>query len=355
MSIDTELAPAPAGDNKHRFEFSGSAGEMWPIIFKNLLLNIITLSFYRFWGRTNIRRYIWSNIRFMGDSLEYTGTGGEMFKGFILAAVFVFTPLTAVIFYAQYLTTTGQQSLGSVIMLVAIVFVYWLLPFAIYRTLKYRLSRTRWRGVRAAQLQSGVAYAFMWLGYMLLIGISFGLATPYVQNQLFAYESRNRRFGSQSFEYDAPSGPLYASFFIGLVISIGAGVVILPAMTASMQTSPGMFLLLYIAFIVVVSLAFAYYSWKVLEHFLNNTHYSNARFEFTGSFSDFVTLLVGNILIAAVTLGIAFPITQMRMIRFVVQNTVAEGDIDLAAISQTADDEPEFGEGLAEGFDMGTI
>src|SRR5262249_44313039 len=30
--------------------------------FLNLLLNIVTLGFWRFWGRTRVRRYLWAHV-----------------------------------------------------------------------------------------------------------------------------------------------------------------------------------------------------------------------------------------------------------------------------------------------------
>ena len=49
------------GETVQKLEYDGTIGALYWIFIKNLLLNIITLSFYRFWGKTNIRRYAWSH------------------------------------------------------------------------------------------------------------------------------------------------------------------------------------------------------------------------------------------------------------------------------------------------------
>src|SRR4051794_10765484 len=54
---------------------------------KTGLLALITLGIYRFWGRTRVRRYVWSRISVGGDRLGYTGTGREMFLGFLRVAL----------------------------------------------------------------------------------------------------------------------------------------------------------------------------------------------------------------------------------------------------------------------------
>ena len=67
-----------------KFEHAGRAGKIAPIAVVVGLLNIVTLSFYRFWGKTRVRKYLWGQTSLLGDPLEYTGTGEELFKGFMI-------------------------------------------------------------------------------------------------------------------------------------------------------------------------------------------------------------------------------------------------------------------------------
>src|SRR5262245_1687148 len=61
--------------------------------FINLLLMIVTLGIYGFWARTEVRKRTWSAVRIEGEPLHYTGTGGELFLGFLIAFFLVFVPL----------------------------------------------------------------------------------------------------------------------------------------------------------------------------------------------------------------------------------------------------------------------
>ena len=91
--MDQTNAPPPAGfgraapDKFTAFQYDGRLGELYWIFIKNLLLSIITLGIFRFWGKTRIRRYLWSHTSLAGDRFEYTGTGGELFIGFIIVMV----------------------------------------------------------------------------------------------------------------------------------------------------------------------------------------------------------------------------------------------------------------------------
>ena len=104
----------------------------------------------------------------------------------------------------------------------------------------------------------------------------------------------------------------------------------------------------------------AVYAHKKLSHFWGNsefgpTRFSTVSFRFSGSLSDMVKVYVGNFVLVVITLGLAFPITQMRIVQYMATNMTIEGDLDLGQIGQSSEAEPSFGEGLAEGFDMGTI
>src|ERR1044072_3836965 len=71
-----------------KLQYDGRIGALYWIFIKNLLLNIITLSIYRFWGKTNLRRYAWSHTTLQGQPFEYTGRGGELFVGFLIVVAF---------------------------------------------------------------------------------------------------------------------------------------------------------------------------------------------------------------------------------------------------------------------------
>ena len=49
------------------------AGNPWDLVglsFKNFLLTVITLGIYSFWGKTEVRKRIWSSVRIQGEPLN---------------------------------------------------------------------------------------------------------------------------------------------------------------------------------------------------------------------------------------------------------------------------------------------
>ena len=55
----------------------------------NGLLRILTLGVYHFWGKTEVRQRMWSAVRIDNEPLEYRGTGGELFRGFLIVFVII--------------------------------------------------------------------------------------------------------------------------------------------------------------------------------------------------------------------------------------------------------------------------
>jgi hypothetical protein len=106
----------------------------------NALLRILTLGVYHFWGKTEVRQRIWSAVRIDGEPLEYRGTGGELFKGFVVVFLIVLVPLSLISLLPLLLGASPGRDALFQLGLFLVIFALW--GFAIYRARRYRLSRT---------------------------------------------------------------------------------------------------------------------------------------------------------------------------------------------------------------------
>ncbi|MEJ1938895.1 DUF898 family protein, partial [Nostoc sp. NIES-2111] len=123
------------------------SGLAW-LVVKNIVLNAVTLFFYRFWARTNWRRHLWSNVVLRGDPFEYTGTGLEMFKGFLIALAILAPMLIGFeVLHRIFEAESAIAQFGRHAYLSALA-ILWIA--ADFYARRYRLSRTRWRGVAFA-------------------------------------------------------------------------------------------------------------------------------------------------------------------------------------------------------------
>lgn len=346
-------------------EFTGTAGDLWPLALKNAVFSILTLGLYRFWARTHVRRYLWSHLVLDGDPLEYTGTGMEMFKGFLIALVTVFLPFLALFLFAQTILITNPP-LAGIVLIGGYMALIWVMFFGIYMAQRYRLSRTHWRGIRGALLGKGSDYAWRGLGWSLFAAITFGIGYPLAENKLYTYEVNNRRFGSGEFYYGAGSGGLYKSFGLSVLVFIGGMIAFTMAMAAfAVSTAEGgleadalpvtKLILMYLMIYVIMGLAFSIYLAGQMRHWLNHTFFQDRPMLFKVTALEVLSLFFINFLIIIFTLTIGTPIAQMRVVRFYVERLSVEGVLKFDELKQADGPMPSTGEGIAEGFDMGTI
>lgn len=211
-----------------RLEYHGRFGEVWGLSIAVGFLTLVTLGIYRFWAKTRIRGYFWSRVSANGEPLEYTGTGLELFLGFLIIAA-IFIPANAVVgmaglFFGEDATAT--LVLGGLPGLLVLV----LIPLAVFRARRYRLSRTLWRGVRAGQTGSMWAYWGRAFGYGALGWLTLGLLRPLAQVRLTSYLMNETWFGDEKFSFHARVRDLMPSW---LLVWALAAIAILGAVAAA--------------------------------------------------------------------------------------------------------------------------
>ena len=145
------------GEDRTAFAFEGHWREFMPIALTNVLLTFATLGFYRFWATTRERNYLWSRTRFIDDRIEWTGKGIELFFGFLLAAVLFGLPFLVLNLLLQGLVLQGHPVAAGVLIAGFYIFIFYLVGVAIFRGLRYRLSRTSWHGIHGGSDDGGWA------------------------------------------------------------------------------------------------------------------------------------------------------------------------------------------------------
>ncbi len=204
-------------------DYDGRTSQFAGVVIVNLILQVLTLGIYRFWARTRERRFLWSHVSLGGDRLEYTGTGSELFVGFLIAMV-IMIPLGAV--YTGLLTMFGSDPVMMGVVIVPYMLVIMFLVYvATYRARRYRLTRTLWRGIRGTLMGSSLRYAVAAMGYYVVTLITAGLAAPFMRVGLMRREIENMHFGNRPFAFDGKAREMLARWIVPwlslLVLIIG--------------------------------------------------------------------------------------------------------------------------------------
>lgn len=213
--------------------YDGRARELFPIILKNMILTFLTLGIYRFWAKTRMRRYFLSRIAFLGDRLEYTGTGKELFFGFLIVLA-VLVPLSMIYQLLEQIALSHGATTAAVVWSGSALLFYFLYYFATYRAQRYRLSRIIWRGIRGGQQGSALWYAAQAMAWSLVVVATIGLAYPLMRVNLMRYKINHAGFGDENFHFEGGATRL---FFAWLVPWLGILAVLTPIVLVAITAS----------------------------------------------------------------------------------------------------------------------
>ncbi len=330
---------------------------------KNAGLNLITLTLYRFWARTEVRRRLWARVSLNGEAFEYTGRGIELFIGFLIALGTVGVPFLALAFALQFLPPVVFVPL---ILLLYVVF-FILLGAAISLAFRYMASRTIWRGIRfraaLAPFEVGMNYA----GYVFLSAITLGWFRPAMKLRVAEHLWGSLRFGNLKLKWADDHtinvyGPFAIAWFGTIVAYIGL-IAAIASLGFATGVGPGKppdigFVATFYAMILVFALLmlalYSPYQAAVLRKVVASIRLAEARFELDLKAREMAWLMLSNIVLLVVTLGLLMPFLQARTARFLISRLRSTGKAPLSWAKQ-ASAGPKSGEGLADALGFSPI
>ena len=355
-------------EGESAFGFDGTWKEFAPIAFTNLLLTIVTLGIYRFWATARERRYFWSRTRFIDERLEWAGTGMELFLGFVIVAIALLIPFFLISQVSQSLILRGQEALGLALTFGSFVIFFYLYGVARFRALRYRLSRTRWRGIRGGSDDPGLTYGLSHMWKTVVGYIPFGLLIPWAMGSLWNERMNKMSFGPYKFEANADSADFFARyllFYLSPIILFVVGALFAAtgaatgyglggsdaSFAAGAIAAVGAILFFYLGLGLI---AVAFYA-KFYRSVVSATQWNDVDFAFNASTKDWIKLLLGDFALVVLTLGVGFIFLSYRHWKFFITHMEAYGEVVLDELSQSTTPVAGHGEGLLDAFDVGAI
>lgn len=354
-----ENLPAAGGRvtvKANRLGYSGQVGAVYRVWFLNIFLSMITLGIYSFWGKTRMRRYLTGCFRLGGDTFEYTGTGKELFTGFAKASPVLILLYVAAMFLPP--------------LLVPVIYlpIIYLIPVAIFMSMRYRLNRITWRGIRARLTGSPFRFGGFALWRMFLNVISFGILIPASDIATYGYMANRAGIGNLRASFDGKSSALVATHVITMIISIAifavaSGVSFALAMAAAgagaggeaiAAAASGTAVIAFLVAGVLVMLVRSFYQAALMREKMRGLTLGSIRFKCTATGMDVLKLRLGNLLLLVFTLGLAMPVVIQRRMKFTAAHLIIGGDLDSADLMQAAREKGAVGEGLDDLFGIDT-
>jgi uncharacterized membrane protein YjgN (DUF898 family) len=289
----------------NKLSYHGKGAELFGIIIVNFFLTLLTLGFYYPWAKVKKLKYIYNSTEFSGNRFEFHGTGQEMFVGMIKAiAIFI------VLFMLLLLANVFYKALAPLWNLIYVLVLNIIIPIALHGALKYRLSRTSWRGIHFGY--RGILselFKKYFMGVFLSI-ITIGIYASWFQVDLRKYIFKYIRFGNVRFSFNGEGRKLFIINLKGILLSI-------------------------------ITLGI-YLFWFIKERFNfmieNTTIESNGQsyqIKANATGLEILKLELVNVLLLLITLGIAYPWVLTRELRYFVSKIEVPAEFDCDSINQT--------------------
>ena len=347
-------------------EFTGNWREYLPIAVTNVLLMIVTLGVYRFWATARQRRYLWSRTHVIDDSLEWSGTGKEMFLGFLLIILILLPFFLFIQFLFPALVARGMEVAAGIVLFLFYVVILYLTGVARFRALRYRLSRTWFHGIRGGSDNPGWRYGAEYLGRHALSIMTVFIMFPWASTRMWNSRWRSMSFGPSQFDADLTAEGLKGRWallycvppalflIVGLLTMAAAGNPGEDAAGARL-TIFGVIFIVFLMIYVAIPLLTLHWFAKFYRHAAEATRLGDLEFGFDARTRDWLKLFLGNIGLAIITLGFGLAFWGYRNWAFMVRHTHLYGVVDLAQLTQSTVSAPAEAEGWADAFDVGAI
>jgi uncharacterized membrane protein YjgN (DUF898 family) len=208
----------------------------------------------------------------------------------------------------------GESAVSGVWQTLLYAAFFFLAGVGVYRAQRYRLSRTRWRGIRGGLSDDSLRYGWAYVWTALLIPLTLGWIIPWRATRLQSMLTNRMHFGSKPLRFDATAEPLYLRFaglWLGtlFILFVGGGAVstYIGNLVQSGRLAPGMplrnidiaaILAILAASYLLYGIVSAWYRAGQINHFASHTHFEGATFKAQTTAKGLIWLAVSNFLIS---------------------------------------------------------
>jgi uncharacterized membrane protein YjgN (DUF898 family) len=304
--------------------FYGRGIDYFKIQLVNTILNVLTLGLYYPWAKAKNLRYLYSKNTFEETPFVFSGTGKEMFRGFIKAI------LILVVLYALSLFLIANTYMVSGVLLLY-GGILALLPLAIHGSYKYRMAKTSWKGIRFGYIGERNKLVGIFFKGLLLTILTLGIYGPWFTINLRRYLLSNVRIGNARFVYTGDGSDYFWMNLKGY-------------------------------FLTLITFGIYIFWWQkdqfkfFIDHLRLDQGDDAVFFRSKASGGDFAGLMIVNFLILIFTFGLGYAWVVTRSLRFVMDNIEMDGYYSFESLEQAQNEYNDAtGDDMADLLDFGFV
>lgn len=203
-----------------RIIYHGAGGSLFFLYIKNIFLTIITIGIYSFWAKTNIQKYLASQVEWESDRFSFHGSGKERLIGSIkaivlIAGIFLIIEIFEKIMF--YIIGDYNWYLSKIIIFTLFIAI---IPFILVGKRRYLSSRTGYRNLRFGFDGKSLDLAILFLKNVPLVILSLGIYYPFFSMKLETFNRNNTRYGNTNFQFEADATDYFWICVKGYLLSI---------------------------------------------------------------------------------------------------------------------------------------
>lgn len=322
MDTTTTVSSELNANEKHLFSYHGTGGDLALLLLKNLFFTLITLGFYAPWARTNARRYYWSNTSFKGDRLAYTGTGRELFVGWLK----LFVILVPAFIIVNILTFVVPQKFEPVMGFLILPVYLYIFALATYSGLRYRALRTLWRQIRFDVQRSheqAREFNLLYCKGVVFSYLSFGLYLPFFTMNKHRYLMNRTNYGGIYFSFDGEGKEYFRLCLKGFFLTV-----------------------------ITLGLYAPWFFVERMQYRMQHTHLGQNSFQLTLKGGEILLLTIFGYLVTILTLGLAAPWIINKFFHIFCENLYLKGSLNLEGVQNMAPGGSAVADDLASAYDV---
>lgn len=356
-----DYTQSPFGERPMELKFTGAAGEYFRIWIVNIVLTIVTLGIYAAWAKVRTKRYFYAHTSLAGHAFEYLAEPKRILIGNLIVG-------------GLYILYNASAAISPILLLAVMIPILIAVPWLIVKSVLFNARNSAWRGLRFGFTGRYKDAFVLYFLLPMLVPLTLGIIWPYIAKLRREWVTGNHRFGSTPFVFQAQTGDFYqiylkaVGFFIPIIVAYGVFIASVVRMTMNARGGevgePSQTMLMAMGgaglFMVVgffsAFVGAMYLRARLFTYTWHNTALGPHTFAASMRARDLLALQLVNMIVTALTFGLAWPWAAVRSARFQLSclQVVRGGDLNaFVGESQPAPDAIGEAAGDFLDFDIG--
>lgn len=329
----------------HRFQFNGQASEYFGIWIVNILLTIVTLSFYAPWAKVRRLRYFYQNTDFFERSFDFTGLPTKILVGRLIA-----------------LTIWGLYAFGSnlesSVAIFGLVLFYLAIPWLLRATLRFTARNSKFSNSRF--YFSGTtkgAYIQFFSGLLITI-FTLGLFAPVMIWFFKRYSFDHLYLGQLRFKLNTDWSSYMTAVYIPVFISVGVLIASIFLLGISFGFNDPNAIMRTVTFIFGAYFVGMVFIWPLIQARIfivtwNSVTLGESQFKTDCNQWRFAWIVVTNWVVTILSLGLMSAWAAIRLYKYQVESLSLHLNDDPNLLMNMAQSDPSaIGEEISDIFDL---